>query len=70
VRVDDLENRLSARPRDRDLTAGRRRPHSTYADKAVGAMRAESLRAHRLEGGFLAWRARQIEKQLCAIERP
>lgn len=65
--VGDLADRLGALPRDREVITYCRGPHCTYAYEAVGMLREDGLRAKRLEGGFLAWRACQIERRQPAM---
>ncbi len=68
--VDELAARLATLPRDRDLITYCRGPHCTYAYEALDVMRGEGLRAHRLEGGFLAWRTCEIEKRRRTLACP
>jgi rhodanese-related sulfurtransferase/DNA-binding transcriptional ArsR family regulator len=54
--IKDLEQRLSALPRDADLVAYCRGPYCVFADDAVRMLRRLGFEARRLEDGFPEWK--------------
>jgi rhodanese-related sulfurtransferase/predicted transcriptional regulator len=56
VPIKDLEQRLSALPRDADLVAYCRGPYCVFADDAVRMLRRRGFEARRLEDGFPEWK--------------
>jgi rhodanese-related sulfurtransferase/DNA-binding transcriptional ArsR family regulator len=54
--IKDLEQRLSALPRDADLVAYCRGPYCVFADDAVRMLRRRGFEARRLEDGFPEWK--------------
>jgi rhodanese-related sulfurtransferase len=70
IPVAELGARLDELPRARDILAYCRGPHCTYAHEAVGLLRRDGRPARRLEGGFLAWRACEIDRRLRALACP
>ena len=54
----DLNQRLCDLPKGRDIVAYCRGPYCVMALDAVDTLRAKGFRAHRMEDGILAWRAR------------
>lgn len=58
VPLSDLERRLAALPRGRDVVAYCRGPYCVMAIEAVERLRRRGLRAHRMEHGVADWRAR------------
>lgn len=53
---DELEERISELPRDKEVVAYCRGPYCVFADEAVKALRSKRRRARRLEAGFLEWK--------------
>jgi rhodanese-related sulfurtransferase/DNA-binding transcriptional ArsR family regulator len=60
IPLEELENRLSELPRDRDVAAYCRGPYCVLAAEAVRLLRAHGLPAHRLEGSVYDWEARGL----------
>lgn len=54
--VTELQRRLHAVPRDREIVAYCRGPYCVYADDAVRLLRHEGIKARRLEDGFPEWK--------------
>ena len=57
VPLDELPDRMSELPRDRDIVAYCRGPYCLMALKAVEKLRSAGFRARRLEVGFPEWKA-------------
>jgi rhodanese-related sulfurtransferase/DNA-binding transcriptional ArsR family regulator len=53
---DELEERLSELPRDKEIVAYCRGPYCVFADQAVKTLRTKRRRAKRLEAGFPEWK--------------
>jgi rhodanese-related sulfurtransferase/DNA-binding transcriptional ArsR family regulator len=53
---DELEERLSELPRDKEIVAYCRGPYCVFADQAVKKLRTKRRRAKRLEAGFPEWK--------------
>ena len=53
---DELEQRMSELPRDKEVVAYCRGPYCVFADEAVKALRNKRRKARRLEGGFPEWK--------------
>lgn len=62
--VYDMAKRISDLPVDRLVVAYCRGPHCTYAYEAVGMLRKSGREARRLAGGYLGWKAYQLDKKL------
>ena len=60
IPLEELENRVSELPQDRDVAAYCRGPYCVLAAEAVRLLRARGLRAHRLEGSVYDWEARGL----------
>lgn len=60
IPLEELENRLSELPRDREVVAYCRGPYCVLAAEAVRLLRARGLRAYRLEGSVYDWEARGL----------
>ncbi len=60
IPLEELENRLSELPRDRQVVAYCRGPYCVLAAEAVRLLRAHGLRAYRLEGSVYDWEARGL----------
>lgn len=58
--LDELEQRLSELPADREIVAYCRGPYCMLAFEAVAKLRQKGLRARRLEAGFPEWRLRGL----------
>jgi rhodanese-related sulfurtransferase len=56
IPLEELEDRLAELPADREVVAYCRGPFCAYAHDAVRRLRAEGLRARRLEEGWPEWR--------------
>ena len=56
IPIDELDDRLSELPADREVVAYCRGPFCAYAHEAVRRLRASGRRARRLEGGWPEWR--------------
>jgi len=53
---DELEERMSELPRDKEVVAYCRGPYCVFADEAVKALRDKRRKARRLEAGFPEWK--------------
>src|SRR6185369_11619879 len=53
---DELEQRISELPRDKEVVAYCRGPYCVFADEAVRALRNKRRKARRLEAGFPEWK--------------
>ncbi len=60
VPLAELESRLAALPRDREVVAYCRGPYCVLAVQAVEVLRAKGFRAIRMEEGVPDWRARGL----------
>jgi rhodanese-related sulfurtransferase/DNA-binding transcriptional ArsR family regulator len=56
VPYDEVEQRLTELPRDREIVAYCRGPYCVFADQAVEALRDRRRRARRLEAGYPEWK--------------
>jgi rhodanese-related sulfurtransferase len=54
--VDELEERLSELPKEREIVAYCRGPFCVFADEAVALLRAHGYTARRLQEGIAEWR--------------
>lgn len=59
IPIDELEDRLSELPADREIVAYCRGPFCAYAHEAVRQLRAEGRQARRLDEGWPEWKAAQ-----------
>ncbi len=60
IPLEELEDRLSELPRDREVAAYCRGPYCVLAAEAVRLLRGHGLRAYRLEGSVYDWEARGL----------
>ena len=70
VPLKEVERRLGELPRDREVVAYCRGPYCVMAVEAVEILRANGLRAVRLEDGVPDWRARGLPVEVSAPEAP
>lgn len=57
VPIDELEQRLSTLPRDREIVAYCRGPYCLFADEAIDILSRSGFRSRRLAEGFPDWQA-------------
>jgi len=57
---DEVERRLKAIPKDKEIVAYCRGPYCVYADEAVTVLRKRGRKARRLVGGFPEWKAARL----------
>lgn len=59
-----LEKQLSLLPENQDIVAYCRGPYCVLSVEAVALLRARGFNAHRLENGFLDWKARGLSVEV------
>ena len=60
IPVEQLSERLSELPQDREIVAYCRGPFCVFADEAVRLLNEHGFRAHRLEDGFPEWKLDEL----------
>lgn len=68
IPLEQLEQRLSELPRDREVVAYCRGPYCVLAAEAVRLLRGHGFAAHRLEGSVYDWEARGLAVVRSACE--
>jgi rhodanese-related sulfurtransferase len=69
IPLHELRRKLKALPKRREIVAYCRGPYCVLADEAVAILRAQGLRARRLQEGFPDWKVRGLPVQSLQVRR-